>query len=134
MDTESSRNFCTLVIEIGVSQDWGDKTGLDAKAKRWFKALHMHGLEYILCIKICKDNAGKTTQFSYKLYDLQQMHGIFPNPTPDPIIFSEGILILQFDSRRMLRIAPDGDLPHGVSETLYLDLSSIRDEASRNHY
>lgn len=47
-------DYSKLVIEVGVSQNWGAKSGLDQKARKWFDSLNTHGLQYILCVRIAK--------------------------------------------------------------------------------
>ena len=41
----------TLVIEVGLSQKWTGRGGLDDKAKKWFQNRNFLGLQYILCVK-----------------------------------------------------------------------------------
>eukprot|EP00475_Leptophrys_vorax_P014562 TRINITY_DN20871_c0_g1_i1.p1 TRINITY_DN20871_c0_g1~~TRINITY_DN20871_c0_g1_i1.p1 ORF type:complete len:235 (-),score=39.24 TRINITY_DN20871_c0_g1_i1:162-866(-) len=64
-------SLSTLVIEVGLSQKWTGRGGLDDKARRWFQSRNALGLQYILCVKIDIDNIRAIADVSYKLYDLQ---------------------------------------------------------------
>jgi hypothetical protein len=127
-------NYSTFNVEVGVSQDWKSPFGLDRKAQKWFNSLHMYGLQYILCIRIAKTKSGHTLSLTYKLYDVSALNGVFPNPTPNPIIFTQSAAIVNLDARRLLGIPPNYPLPQGVVDTFTIDLAYIRDRAAAKGY
>jgi hypothetical protein len=119
-------SLSTLVIEVGLSQKWKGRGGLDEKARKWFQSRNSIGLQYILCVKIDFDD-GAITDFSYKLYDLQMMDR-FQVLDATHLLNGENSQI-QLDARRVLSIPINQSLPqefHG--NTIFINLEMSRDD------
>ena len=136
--TGGSRDrYASVIVEVGVSQNYKNLGGLDAKANGWLQTNRDKGLEYILCIKIEKDANWLTTGCSYKLYDVPSLGAhatVFPLNVQPIVDFSNGQHAVVLDSRRVHNITPGSPLPQGVGATLRIDLSAIRDEALASQY
>jgi hypothetical protein len=118
-------NYATVIVEIGVSQKWGKRGGLDEKAKKWFNALRLHGLQYILCVKVDLKRH-ESPEYSYKLYDVPGLNGEFPEPPPNPTSFTnDSAAKVYLDPRRILGIPSSSSLPQGVADPIVIDLSHI---------
>jgi hypothetical protein len=125
-------SISTFVIEVGLSQKWEGKGGLDEKARKWFDIRNSLGLQYILCLKIDNDNTAQKaiTNVSFKLYDLQLM-SIFKTFAPtDLFLHQNGALAqIQLDARRVLSIPANQSLPQGFNgNTFMINLDRCRDD------
>jgi hypothetical protein len=123
-----------MVIEVGISQKWEKRGGLDEKARKWFRVLRMRGLQYILCVKVDKKK-NQSSEYSYKLYDVPALNRVFPAPTPDPIKFTEALeATVHLNARCILGIHPNTPLPQGVNDPIIINLSYIRDRVIAKGY
>jgi hypothetical protein len=120
----------TVVIEVGLSQKWTGKGGLDDKARRWFLNRNALGLQYILCVKIDMDmNTRAITDVSYKLYDLLIMQN-FSTFAAKHLNLQQNAADaqIQLDARRVLSIPVNQPLPQGFNgNTFIINLETSRD-------
>lgn len=124
-------SLSTLVIEVGLSQKWTGRGGLDDKAKRWFQRRNALGLEYILCVKIDIDkHARAITDVSYKLYDLQLMDNFHTFAATHLYLLQNAANAqVQLDARRVLSIPFNQPLPQGFNgNTLFINIETSRDD------
>ncbi len=122
-------SISTFVIEVGLSQKWEGKGGLDDKARKWFDIRNSLGLQYILCLKI--DTARKAiTNVSFKLYDLQLISRFKTFAPTDLFLQQNGALAqIQLDARRVLSIPANQSLPPRFNgNTLVINLDRCRDD------
>jgi hypothetical protein len=129
-------DLSTLVIEVGLSQKWAGRGGLDDKAKKWFQDRNSLGLQYILCVKIdLVRQTQKINDVSYKLYDLQLMAGNFRTFAPTHLGLQQNvpaIAQIQLDAHRLLSIPVNQPLPPGfIRNTFVINLETIRDKIIR---
>jgi len=123
----------TLVIEVGLSQKWTGKGGLDDKAKKWFQDRNSLGLHYILCVKIDIDRHTRgINDVSYKLYDLQVMARNFRTFAATHLGLQQNVAAnaqIQLDPHRLLSIPINQPLPPGFNgNTFVINLETSRDE------
>jgi hypothetical protein len=126
----SMADLSTLVIEVGLSQKWTGKGGLDDKAKKWFQNRNSLGLQYILCVKIDIDrHTREINDVSYKLYDLQVMAGNFRTFAATHLGLQQNNAQIQLDAHRFLSIPVNQPLPSGFNgNTFVINLETSRDE------
>ena len=121
----------TLVIEIGLSQNWTGQRGLDAKAKKWFRIRNSLGLQYILCVKVDIDRTSRgITDVSYKLYDLQLMT-TFRTSAATHLYLAQNApgARIQLDARRVLSIPANQPLPQTfIGDSFFINLETTRDQ------
>ena len=125
----------TLVIEVGLSQKWTGKGGLDDKAKKWFQKRNSLGLQYILCVKIdIQKHTRVINDVSYKLYDRQVMAGNFRTFAATHLGLQQNVANaqIQLDARRLLSIPVNQPLPPGFNaNTFVINLETSRDKIIR---
>jgi len=105
--------YHTLKLELGVSRGWPK---LERKAQQWKT---FPGLQYVFCVRVSHDF--KTCQ--YQLNSV--VDGEFETPRA-PIVDIGQTPTVTFDSRRLLGLPPDAEVPLGFSEpTLTINLSEV---------
>jgi hypothetical protein len=128
-------DLSTLVVEVGLSQKWTGKGGLDDKAKKWFQNRNSLGLQYILCVKIdIQRHTRVINDVSYKLYNLQVMAGNFRAFAATHLGLQQNVANaqIQLDARRLLSIPVNQPLPPGFNgNTFVINLETSRDKIIR---
>ena len=126
----------TLVVEIGLSQEWAGETGLDEKARKWFKVRRAHGLQFILCVKIDVDDRNAISNVLYKLYDISTMDRFRTfEPTEIGLLPNAADATIELDARRVLCIPLGSPLPPEFNgDTFSIDLARTRDLTIRFGY
>ncbi|KAE8879449.1 hypothetical protein PF005_g22826 [Phytophthora fragariae] len=110
--------YHTLKVEVGVARGWRK---LDRRAEEWS---HFPGVQYVLCVRVSNDL--KTRQ--YRLNSVVDGHIETPRA---PIIDIVNPTTVTFDSRRLLGLPPDAEVPLGFSDpTVTIDLFTVVDRGA----
>lgn len=119
------KEYHTLKIEVGVAQSWPQ---LDWKAQQWAA---FPGVAYVLCVHLDWKLHGNG---SFKLYELKETSegtkARLPNISETPIAGHPESVPLALDSRRLLGVSHNSELPKGFPEPmLAIDLFAVLEQA-----